>query len=86
MSFRFTKIGFRGPLEPIVPEDFDRVLRSLNLIAAEEIMGRTVTVAAPADALGVAGEFRKVLHSYRHSPAIDLWALIHIKVAKVGLG
>jgi hypothetical protein len=62
------------------------MLRPFNLVAAEQIMGRAVTVAAPADALGVAREFREIWHSNRHNPAIDISALIHIKVAKVGLG
>ena len=43
------------PLEPIFAEEFDGMLGANGSIAATEVVGRTVLVAAPADALGVLG-------------------------------
>ncbi len=47
--------GGRGPLQPVGTEDFDGVLGAHGAVAAIEVVGRAILVAAPADALGIPG-------------------------------
>ena len=42
-------------LEPVGPEDLHWMLAALLSIAAAQIVGCTVPIAAPADALGMGG-------------------------------
>jgi hypothetical protein len=51
-----------GPLEPIVAEQLARMRRANRAVAAGEIVGRTVLIAAPADALGMRWLKRKLRH------------------------
>lgn len=40
-------------VEPVIPEQFHRVLRAVRSVAALERIDRTVLVAAPADSFGM---------------------------------
>src|SRR5215472_18781254 len=60
--------GWQNELRPVRPKGLDRMLSALFAVAAAQIVGRAVTIAAPAYALGMRGPFRYA--SDHHSPAI----------------
>lgn len=65
---------------PIGAVEFERMLDALRAVAALQIGGGTIFVAAPADAIGVFGENRKF---FGHNAALQLisaalYAYIHL--------
>ena len=69
----------RGRLvvEPIFAEQFDRVLRANGAVAAAEVVGGTVEVASPTNALRMLGMERDLRHGeivvLRKGAGCDFW-------------